>query len=367
MVMKFKFLILTLCTVIITGCSQQTNKSIAPSSWIGKIKMGDANPEVVFNIFKDSLGQLTGNLGVPSKGIQGIPLSKVYIKKDSIILESSTAQLIFKGVFEKDWKSINGNWIEPQLTSSLILVPLTKTIDYDNFKKENTSSLNLELTSENFNLYSKKQDSKILESLSNELESNYLRLTKDMQTSFNSKIDVFIYPDIKSFHNAINVPDAPDWVVGAASKNELKMVSPLNPGSEHTYESLMKAVVHELTHTVVLNFRIKGLTSLPNWLNEGYAYYEAKQLDESQRNIVHAQVLNNTLPTWNELEKANSYQFGDMNGYPVSATIIEFLVKSYGIDKLKQFIIEPENVKKIYNLSKEDLEVLWFKNLKQNI
>lgn len=361
--MKFKLLLLLLCTI--AGCSQQKNKSIAPSSWIGKIKMGDANPEVVFNIFKDSLGQLTGNLGVPSKGVQGIPLSRVYIKQDSIILESSTAQLIFKGVFEKDGKSINGNWIEPQLTSPLVLLPLTKTIDYDNFKKENTSSLNLESTSENFNLYSKKQDSKILESLSNELESNYLRLTKDMQTSFNSKIDVFIYPDIKSFHNAINVPNAPDWVVGAASKNELKMVSPLNPGSEHTYESLMKAVVHELTHTVVLNFRKKGLTSLPNWLNEGYAYYEAKQLDESQRKIVHAQVLNNTLPTWNELEKANSYQFGDLNGYPISATIIEFLVESYGIDKLKQFIIEPESVENIYNLSKEDLEVLWLKDLKK--
>lgn len=113
--MKFKFLIIILSTITITGCSQQTNKSITPSSWIGKIKMGDANPEVVFNIFKDSLGQLTGNLGVPSKGIQGIPLSKVHLKQDSIIIESSTAQLIYKGVFENDGKTISGNWIEQQL------------------------------------------------------------------------------------------------------------------------------------------------------------------------------------------------------------------------------------------------------------
>jgi len=75
--MEYKFLILLLFAITITGCRQQTNKSITPSSWIGKIKMGDANPEVVFNIFKDSLGQRTGNLGIPSKGIQGIPLSKV--------------------------------------------------------------------------------------------------------------------------------------------------------------------------------------------------------------------------------------------------------------------------------------------------
>ncbi len=362
--MKFKLLLLLLFTI--AGCSQQKNKSIAPSSWIGKIKMGDANPEVVFNIFKDSLGQLAGNLGVPSKGIQGIPLSKVHIEQDSIILESSVAQLIFKGVFEKDGKSINGNWIEPQLTSSLILVPLTKTIDYDNFKKENTSSLNLEFESNHFNFYSKKTDTSVLKNLSKSLESNYSRIAENMKTSFEAKIDVFIYPNIKSFHSAINVPDAPDWVVGAANKNELIMVSPLNPGSQHTYESLMKAIVHELTHTVVLNFRKQGLGGLPNWLNEGYAYYEGKQLDESQREIVHAQLLNNTIPTWNELEKANSYQFGDLNGYLISATIIEFLVKSYGLDKLKQFIIEPENVENIYKMSIEDLEVLWLKHLKND-
>tara|TARA_R110002012_G_scaffold298643_1_gene497214 strand:+ start:1183 stop:2295 length:1113 start_codon:yes stop_codon:yes gene_type:complete len=363
--MKFKFLILILCTIIITGCNQQRNKSIAPSSWIGKVKMGDANPEVVFNIFKDSLGQLAGNIGVPSKGVQGIPLSKIYIKQDSIIMEISTAQASYKGVFEKDGNIINGIWTEPTNKSPLILAPLTKEIDYDNFKKENTSSLTLEFTSENFNFYSEKQDIKVLEDLSNVLESNYLRLTKDMQTNFNSKIDVFIYPNIKSFHNAINQPDAPDWAVGAASKNELKMVTPLNPGSVHSYESLMKAIVHELTHTIVLNFRKQGLVGLPNWLNEGYAYYEANQLNEAQREVVHTQLLNKTIPSWNELEKANNYQFGDMNGYPISATIIEFLEKSYGLVKLKQFIIEPENVEKIYEVTKEKLEDLWLKDLEQ--
>ncbi len=134
--MKLKFLILLLCTITITGFSQQVDKFITPSSWIGKIKMGDANPELVFNIFKDSLGQLAGNLGIPSKGIQGIPLSKVHINKDSIVLEISAAQASYKGVFENNRKTINGIWTEPQYTSPLILEPLTKEIDYDNFKKK---------------------------------------------------------------------------------------------------------------------------------------------------------------------------------------------------------------------------------------
>jgi hypothetical protein len=84
----------------------------------------------------------------------------------------------------------------------------------------------------------------------------------------------------------------------------------------------MKAIVHELAHTIVLNFRKQGLVGLPNWLNEGYAYYEANQLNETQVALVHTQLVKKTIPSWDELEKANNYQFGDMNGYPISATII---------------------------------------------
>lgn len=362
--MQFKILVLLFCTFSISGYSQQTNNSMIPSSWIGKIKMGDANPELIFNIFLDSSGQQAGDLGIPSKGIQGIAFDKVLFKQDSIILEISAAQASYKGVLDDDKRVINGSWKEGQNTFPLVLTPLTREVDYSNFKRENTSSLNIEFKSENFDLYSKKQDVKALDDLSKVLESNYLRIIKNMQTSFDSKIDVFIYPDSKAFHKAINYPDAPDWVVGAASKNELKMVSPLNPGSAHSYESLMKAIVHELAHTIVLNFRKQGMVGLPNWLNEGFAYYEANQLTISERKIIHSNLLKNTIPSWNELKKANTSEFGDMGGYGISATIIEFLLKSDGYEKLKQYIIEPKNVEKIYKMSEKDLELMWLKYLK---
>jgi len=360
--MKFKFLILLLCILPTTVLSQETINSVTSSVWIGKIKMGDANPELVFYIFKDSSGQLAGTLGVPSKGVQGIVLSTVQILQDSIFLEIAAAQASYKGELDKDKQIIKGVWKEGPSSYPLILEPLTKEIDYADFKHENTSDLSLHFSSENFNFYSKKEDTKVLENLSKTLESNYSRLTSAMQTSFDSKIDVFIYPELQSFHSAINYPDAPDWVVGAASKNELKMVSPLNPGSEHSYESLMKAIVHELTHTVVLNIRKQGLLGLSNWLNEGYAYYEAQQLTQADRDIIHSDSLMNKLPTWNEIEIANTSEFGDMRGYPISAAIVEFLIETYGFDDLQQLIIAPERLEEIYGLPKEELEVLWLEN-----
>ncbi len=363
--MKFQILIFLLLIDPISGFSQQINGSIIPSSWTGKIIMGDTNPELVFDIFKDSIGQLAGNLGIPGKGIQGIPMDKVMITQDSIILNIAAAQASYKGVFNEDRKMIKGTLQEGPNKYPLVLMPLTREIDYTNCRREIPSSLSLEFKSEHFEFYSKKQDAEVLDALSKVLERNYIRITSNMRTSFNLKIYVFIYPDLKAFHSAINYPNAPDWVVGAASKNELKMVSPLNPGSVHSYQSLMKAIVHELTHTVVLNLRKQGIVGLPNWLNEGYAYYEAGQLTENERETIHANLLKYVLPSWVELKNANTFQFGDMGGYGISATIIEFLAESYGLDKLKQYIIDPESVEKIYNMSEKNLELMWMEYLKK--
>jgi hypothetical protein len=361
--MKINFFLTLLFILHLTAYGQQTSKSITQSSWIGKIKMGDTNPELVFNIFSDSSGALSGDLGLPSKGIQGIPLSRVHIENDSIVLEISAAQASYKGIFAKDKMTIDGIWTESQSIYPLILKPLNKEIDYDNYKKENASSLDLEYTSKHFNFHSEKDDVKSLESLSKTLENNYLRITQNMRTTFNSKIQVFIYPSLTAFHNSIGYPDAPEWVVGAAGRSELKMVSPINPGSVHTEESLKKAIVHELVHAVVLNFRKGGLVGLPIWLNEGYAFYEADQLGENEVEKIKSLSQNNELPTWQELEQANTSQFGDMGGYGISASIAEFLIETYGYDKLKQFIIAPENTIEIYEVSIADLETLWLASL----
>ncbi|MFC1898671.1 serine hydrolase, partial [Candidatus Cloacimonadota bacterium] len=331
-----------------SGSTMISNEKLIPSSWIGAIKMGDENPDLVFNLFADSTGTPAGTLSIPSKGVKKLPLSRVNVEQSTIILEIAAAQVRYKGVFNSDGSAIKGIWQEGENSYQLILIPLTEKIDYENSNQKISSSLNLEFTSAHFELYSEKKDRKVLENLSEILERNYKVVTDHMSTEFEDKIRVYIYPDLKSFHKAINYSEAPDWVVGAAGRNELKMVSPLNPGSVHSYESLMQAIVHEFAHTVVLNIREHGAVGLPNWLNEGYAYYEADQLTQSDRKSIQASLMNNTIPTWNEIKEANTANFGDMGGYGISASIVEFLVHSYGFNKLKLFIVEPEKVERIY-------------------
>lgn len=251
------------------------------------------------------------------------------------------------------------------LVMNVLLIAFFVFLTTSKLVGQNNDSLNLVKESQHFAFYSTKGDITVLDSLAIILENNYARITNHLGLQINKKINVKVFPDINSFHVAINYPDAPDWVVGSCIGDELLMVSPLNPGSVHNYESLMQVIVHEFVHIAVSYARgDKGWTTLPRWLNEGYAQYEAGQINEHIRKIVESSVIAMTPPTWTQLATASVLEFGNMNGYGLSVTIVEFLVVTYGIEKLVLLIKEPENFENIYGLSENTLEKQWIQYLK---
>lgn len=229
---------------------------------------------------------------------------------------------------------------------------------------QNIDSLNFVKESQHFNFYSTNGDVKVLDSLAITLENNYSRIMTHLGIQIDKKNNVKVYPNVKAFHIAINQPDAPDWVVGTCYGDDLMMVSPLNPGTVHTYESLMQVIVHEFAHMAVY-YAVgeKEIAALPNWLSEGYAQYEAGQINDPTRKYVKSCMQKKAPPTWTELETASGMEFGKMNGYAFSATIVEFLIVTYGMDKLILLIKKPENIEFIYGLSKNALEKQWIQYL----
>ncbi len=230
---------------------------------------------------------------------------------------------------------------------------------------QNSDSLNFVKESQHFAFYSTNGDIEVLDSLAIILENNYSRITNRLGIQIEKKINVKVFPNIKSFHVAINYPDAADWVVGSSIDDELLMVSPLNPGSSHTYKSLMQVIVHEFVHIAVYYARGgKESTALSRWLNEGYAQYEAGQINERIRESVKSSFIDKTPPTWTQLDTASVMEFGIMNGYGLSVTIVESLIVTHGIDKFILLIKEPENIEIIYGLSKIVLEEQWIQYIK---
>jgi len=228
---------------------------------------------------------------------------------------------------------------------------------------QNNASLHLAKESQHFDFYSTESDLKVLDSLAITLENNYSRITDRLGIQINNKIHVKVFPDVKDFHAAINMPDAPEWVVGTGYGNEIMMVSPLNPGRYQTYESLMQIIVHEFVHIAVYHVVGDLMTRLPRWLNEGYACYEAGQINDNIKKSLASGLLLKAPPTWTQLEAASDMEFGQMGGYGYSATIVEFLIDTFGFDKLVLLIKEPEKIEFIYGLSKDTLETEWIKYL----
>jgi hypothetical protein len=358
------YVLLTLSTVV----GQTTIDTSAVGTWIGTLEAGGTRLRLVLHINITSTGILTGTVDSPDKGIKGIPLSRVYVNGDSLVAAISAALAGYEGKFSNNKTTIEGIWKEDGTSFPMILNRKIGTIESEAFHgdaKPPSDYLNLQKTSQHFDLYSSDTDRKALDDIAKTLEDNYGRITEHLRTQFTKRIKVYIYPDIKTFHDAIHMPNAPDWVVGAGGINELKMVSPLNPGSAHTYASLMQAIVHELTHAAVLNARgERGLAGLPKWLNEGYAFYEAHQMNDDMRRTLKSHLSEKLPPTWGQLDTASIVEFGNIDGYALSTIIIEFLINKYGFEKLLRLIMAPENMDAIYGISKGDLEKQWIQYLK---
>jgi hypothetical protein len=360
--MKMKKTILIILTGVLISKGNIFAQTISSDDiigiWMGNVKMVEDYPRLVFEISIDKSGKLEGTVGSPEKGIKGIPLSSIKMKKDSVNFEIAAAMAEFNGLLSLDKKSIEGVWKEGESKQNLILKSVSLE-ELENSKPVKNFPYKLHHSNDYFDFYLQDKDKDALVDLEKTLNEYFIELTDIMQTTFADKIAVIIYPDIKEFHKAINFEDAPDWVVGAASKNELKMVSPLNSGNVHNYESLIKSIVHELCHAVVINMREQGQVGLPKWLDEGFAFYYAKQLTEEIKNDILNGAKQSEIPSWEFLNNAGTVEFGDNNGYIFSASIVEFLINIYGYDSIRKLILHPNSFENIFGLSEVELEKKW--------
>lgn len=192
---------------------------------------------------------------------------------------------------------------------------------------------------------------KVHRDLFNELKDNVERISAKFNHYPSQKIIIEIYPDLQAFHQAAGEVDAPNWFMGTFEGNKLKIVSPLNPGPEHTYESILKSTLHLFTMWLMSD--INPLA--PKWLCQGIAGYEVKQMtDEFIKQSTSDQIYNLTIPTFKELN-SEGWDFETMNGFQFSYLIVEFIVGQYGFDTLNKVIRNPDDFNGIFKRSELEL------------
>lgn len=197
--------------------------------------------------------------------------------------------------------------------------------------------------------------SSVYQDLFDELKNNVERVSARYNHHPSKKIIIEIYPDLLTFHQAVGETNAPNWFMGTYEDNIIKIVSPLNPGPEHTYQTILKSTVHLFTMWLISD--INPLS--PKWLRQGIGGYEAKQMTDEYIKSTTTDAINNlVIPSFQELNN-DTWDFETMKGFQFSYLIVEFMIDAYGLETLNQLIRNPTDFNRIFQRSELELHEQW--------
>lgn len=164
---------------------------------------------------------------------------------------------------------------------------------------------------------------------------------------------LYIFKDHKQFQfqkygyisKLIDLP----WYIGDNIGPTALIVSPNTKLSHHNYDSVIGAIPHEYVHTVM--YRLYPDSSL--WLNEGVTLYLTNR--ETRKNLLKTY----TPPDLSVLKSSNPIVFGNNNGYFYADKMVEYMIQTFGKEKLFQ-LLEGKPYKEVTGMS---LKELWDKVL----
>ncbi len=235
----------------------------------------------------------------------------------------------------------------------ICLIVLTTFIPTFNLK----SSTMLKYESSNFSIFYEKEDENAVKDIAEKLNSGYSKISESISLTPTYKTEIYVYRNIDEFHikkyGLLGKIFGPKWYIGDNVENKVIIVSPNNPGTEHDYNSIVDATLHEYVHTLMWNINPK----LSKFLNEGMAGYIS---GNTKSNYIFK-----SLPNFNDTKISNPIEFGNSGLYPISYTYIEFLDITYGMDKVLE-LISSTDYNKTFNKSEEEIFNEWIDFLKTN-
>jgi hypothetical protein len=175
-------------------------------------------------------------------------------------------------------------------------------------------------------------------------------------------IDLYVYPNYDDMQEAILYE--PSWTGGMAFPEYNIFIMGIS-GSDSTWDK--NTVIHELTHILVGHLTFSCLGDVPTWLNEGLAMYSEGELDSNSQSQLDQAISSDTLLTVRSLNGGFSELPDKANlSYSQSYSIVNFLIKTYGQEKLTELLKALRDAKpiddallEIYGFDSDGLEDAW--------
>lgn len=222
----------------------------------------------------------------------------------------------------------------------------------------NNANLEFRKSGQYYEIYSAVADTQYVGGYAKFLDDNATRIVNVLETSMPGKVKIWIFPDRKSFMISFGNPTGPDWVGGSAfGHSDLIILSPRIYSNGNIDVTL---VGHEFAHAVV---DCKKNSYVHAWLNEGAACYYGGEpsaiglrVDGQIRDLIN----NKYHGVKPDLSSIESYSFADNDGYPLSVSIADFIINTFGSSKFAQFIVNTD-----YSVlgfaSKAEFQAAWHK------
>lgn len=220
----------------------------------------------------------------------------------------------------------------------------------DDFNKGD-SLLTLKRSTEHFIFLYSEVDTSSVYHIAEKLERDYKKILSDFKLKKIPVTTVRIYPDLASFHQGINFPNAPENILATAfGKSDFRMVSPTVKGLDSLM--LINGVTHEFTHCVHLN--IDYSPNNPRWLWEGVAMFESGWFfDPAEIDIIR----NKNFPPFAALNNGMEYMLGYV--------IIEAIKDIWGFDMVIRLIKKRGDVQAVLQLKQDKFEEKIFDHIYQ--
>ncbi|MFN8134472.1 MAG: LamG-like jellyroll fold domain-containing protein [Bacteroidales bacterium] len=224
----------------------------------------------------------------------------------------------------------------------------------------NNANLILRKAGEYYELYCAEADTQYISSYAKYLDENVTRIVNVLETSMPGKVKIWIFPDRKSFMISYGNPTGPDWVGGSGFGHSDLII--LTPRIYNNGKIDVGLIGHEFTHAVV---DCKKISYVHAWLNEGAACYYGSEpsgiglrLDGQIRDLIN----NKYHGIKPELSSIETYTFADNDGYPLSVSIADFIINTFGSSKFAQFIVNTD-YSVLGFVSKAEFQAAWHKFL----
>jgi len=204
------------------------------------------------------------------------------------------------------------------------------------------------------------------------INNEALKASKCLHKFFPEKdlnVRVFVYETRSAFDKRFG-EKTEDWIVGRIGMDykSTHILSPLAFKNESCHDSkeFLNVLEHELTHLYSDNLANGKI--LPKWLDEGLAQYIANQC-KYIKNFKNTETnFCKKLGTLNGWNKRINY-----TAYPTAALFVNFLIKNYSFNKIKELITSLNKVYyypsfkkiffKVYGKDLSEIENLFIKSI----